>query len=149
MIFRLRNRAARIVTGNFDFINVRAQDIMNELGWQTLEQRQNRQLGLNQKSACLFGESRNPSIASNIFVDTRWIKKIIAPPPQVVEGFNKFYMLSVTVLCWQTLDLTQWSMVEMLWIICKCRSSPPKMKIINFLLYCSKHFISLYDKMIQ
>ncbi len=38
MIFRLQKRAAWIVTGNFDFINVRGQDIMNELGWQTLEQ---------------------------------------------------------------------------------------------------------------
>ncbi len=44
------------------------------------------------------------------------------PAPQAVEGFNKFNMHSVTVLCWQTLNLTQWSMVEMLWIICKCRS---------------------------
>ncbi len=32
MIFRLQNRAARIVTGNFDFINVRGQDTMNKLG---------------------------------------------------------------------------------------------------------------------
>ncbi len=32
-------------------------------------------LGLKQKSACLLGESGNPSIASNIFVDTRSIKK--------------------------------------------------------------------------
>ncbi len=38
MIFRLQKRAARIVTGNFDYINVRGQDIMNELGWRTLEQ---------------------------------------------------------------------------------------------------------------
>ncbi len=37
MIFRLQKRAARIVTGNFDFINVRGQD-MNELGCKTLEQ---------------------------------------------------------------------------------------------------------------
>ncbi len=39
MIFLLQKRAARLVTGNFDFIHVRGQDIMNELGWQTLEQR--------------------------------------------------------------------------------------------------------------
>ncbi len=39
MIFLLQKRAVRIVTGNVDFINVRGQDIMNELGWQTLEQR--------------------------------------------------------------------------------------------------------------
>ncbi len=39
MIFRLQKRAVRILTWNFDFINVRGQDIMNELGWQTLEQR--------------------------------------------------------------------------------------------------------------
>ncbi len=39
MIFRLQKRAARIVTWYFDFINVRGQDIKNELGWQTLEQR--------------------------------------------------------------------------------------------------------------
>ncbi len=36
MIFRLQKRAARIVTWHFDFIIVRGQDIMNELGWQTL-----------------------------------------------------------------------------------------------------------------
>ncbi len=41
MIFRLQKRAARIVMGSFDFINVRGQDIMNELEWQTLEQRKN------------------------------------------------------------------------------------------------------------
>ncbi len=38
MIFRLQKRVALIVTVNFDFINVRGQDIMNELGWRTLEQ---------------------------------------------------------------------------------------------------------------
>ncbi len=38
MIFRLQKRAARIVTRNCDFIYVKGQDIMNELGWQTLEQ---------------------------------------------------------------------------------------------------------------
>ncbi len=36
----------------------------------------NSQLGLKQKSACPFWESGNRSIASNIFVDTRSIKKI-------------------------------------------------------------------------
>ncbi len=41
MIFIVQKRAARIVTGNFDFINVRGQDIMNKLGCQTLEQRKN------------------------------------------------------------------------------------------------------------
>ncbi len=67
----------------------------------------NSPLGLKQKSACLFGERGNPSIASNIFVDTRSIKIIIGPPPQAVERFNKFNMHSVTVLCLQTLDSTQ------------------------------------------
>ncbi len=33
------------------------------------------QQGLKQKSACPFWQSGNPSIASNIFVDTRSIKK--------------------------------------------------------------------------
>ncbi len=37
VIFLLQKRAAQIVRGNFDFINVRGQYIMNELGWQTLE----------------------------------------------------------------------------------------------------------------
>ncbi len=41
MNFRLQKRVARILTGNFDFINVRVQDIINELEWQTLEQRKN------------------------------------------------------------------------------------------------------------
>ncbi len=41
MIFRLQKNAAQIVTGNFDFINVRGQDIMDELGWQTLDQGKN------------------------------------------------------------------------------------------------------------
>ncbi len=39
----------------------------------------NSPLGLKQKSACLFWESGNPSIASNIFVDTTSIKIISAP----------------------------------------------------------------------
>ncbi len=94
-----------------------------------------------------LGESRNPSIASNIFVDTRSIK-IGKNPPQAVEGSNKFNMHSVTVLCRQALDLTQWSTAEMLWIICKCRSSKKKMKMINFPTLL-KHFISLCDKMIS
>ncbi len=41
MIFILKKGAARIVTGNFDLINVRGQDNMNELGWQTFDQRKN------------------------------------------------------------------------------------------------------------
>ncbi len=42
MICRLQKRVARIVTGNFDFMKrSRGQDIINELGWQTLEQRKN------------------------------------------------------------------------------------------------------------
>ena len=38
-IQRLQNRAARIILGNFDFINVRGQDLVAQLGWQTIDQR--------------------------------------------------------------------------------------------------------------
>ncbi len=56
-----------------------------------------RPLGLKQKSACLFGESGNPSIASNIFVDTRSIKIIIAPsPPRQLRD-------SINLICIQSL----------------------------------------------
>ncbi len=37
----MQKSAARIITGNFDFINVRGQDIMNEFVWQTLNHRKN------------------------------------------------------------------------------------------------------------
>ena len=41
MIFRLQKRAARIVTGNFDYINTRGYDLMQELKWQTFHERRN------------------------------------------------------------------------------------------------------------
>ena len=40
-IQRLQNRAARIVSGNFDIVNVRGIDLVKELGWQTVEERIN------------------------------------------------------------------------------------------------------------
>ena len=39
MVQRLQHRAARIVLGNFDFINVRGHDLGQQLGWQTIDQR--------------------------------------------------------------------------------------------------------------
>ena len=36
---RLQNRAARIVTGNFDYINVRGIDLVIHLNWMNIEQR--------------------------------------------------------------------------------------------------------------
>ncbi len=39
MIFRLQKRAARIVTGNFNYVNTRGSDIMLDLKWQTFSQR--------------------------------------------------------------------------------------------------------------
>ena len=41
MIHRLQKRAARIVTGNFDFINTRGDDLIEVLKWQTLDERVN------------------------------------------------------------------------------------------------------------
>jgi hypothetical protein len=41
VVQRLQNRAARIVSGNFDIINVRGIDLVKELGWQTIEERVN------------------------------------------------------------------------------------------------------------
>ena len=37
LICRLQRRAARIIAGNFDFINTRGTDLMKDLGWQTLD----------------------------------------------------------------------------------------------------------------
>ena len=37
LICRLQRRAARIITGDFDFINTRGADLMKDLGWQTLD----------------------------------------------------------------------------------------------------------------
>ena len=39
LVVRLQHRAARIVCGNMDYINVRGADLMNELGWQTIDTR--------------------------------------------------------------------------------------------------------------
>ena len=41
LVIRLQHRAARIVTGNRDYINVRGVDLVRELGWQTVDQRRN------------------------------------------------------------------------------------------------------------
>ena len=41
MVTRLQHRAARIVTGNRDYINVRGADLVKEMGWQTIDQRRN------------------------------------------------------------------------------------------------------------
>ena len=37
LICRPQRRAARIIAGNFDFINTRGADLMKDLGWQTLD----------------------------------------------------------------------------------------------------------------
>ena len=39
LLVRLQHRAARIVCNNMDYINVRGGDLMNELGWQTIDKR--------------------------------------------------------------------------------------------------------------
>ena len=39
LVVRLQHRAARIVTGNRDYINVRGADLVKEMGWQTVDQR--------------------------------------------------------------------------------------------------------------
>ena len=41
LIVRLQHRAARIITNNMDYINIRGNDLVKELGWQTIEQRRN------------------------------------------------------------------------------------------------------------
>ena len=41
LLTRLQHRAARTVTGNRDYINVRGADLVSELGWQTIDQRRN------------------------------------------------------------------------------------------------------------
>ncbi len=38
-IQRIQNRAARIITGNFDYVNHRGIDIVHNLGWMDIEQR--------------------------------------------------------------------------------------------------------------
>ena len=54
LILRLQKRAARIVSNRFDFINDRGMDILNDLGWQTLEQRRNYFLA-NLMYKCIHG----------------------------------------------------------------------------------------------
>ena len=39
MITRLQHRAARIILRNFDYINIRGHDLVQQLGWQTIDQR--------------------------------------------------------------------------------------------------------------
>ena len=39
MIHRLQKRAARIVCGNYDFINVRGDDLLSDLKWTPFNQR--------------------------------------------------------------------------------------------------------------
>ena len=39
MVSRLQKRGARIVKSNFDFVNIRGTELMNELQWQTIDRR--------------------------------------------------------------------------------------------------------------
>ena len=39
LVVRLQHRAARIITNNMDYINVRGEDLVKQLGWQTIEKR--------------------------------------------------------------------------------------------------------------
>ena len=41
LITRLQHRAARIICGNMDFINVRGEDLVKQLGLQSIEKRRN------------------------------------------------------------------------------------------------------------
>ena len=41
LVTRLQHRAARIITGEWDYIVVRGADLVDEMGWQTFEQRRN------------------------------------------------------------------------------------------------------------
>ena len=41
MVQRLQNAAARIITGNNDYINVRGEDLVRQLKWQTIKERRN------------------------------------------------------------------------------------------------------------
>ena len=64
---RLQNRAGRIIT--FSDYNTRSADILQDLRWDTLEQRRSKQLAINVfkslKCTCLLGQSRvNASIAA-------------------------------------------------------------------------------------
>ena len=40
MAQRLQNAAARMITGNYDYINVRREDLVKQLKWQTIAERQ-------------------------------------------------------------------------------------------------------------
>ena len=39
LVSRLQKRAARIVKGEFDYVNIRGTDLMNDLGWQSIDTR--------------------------------------------------------------------------------------------------------------
>ena len=39
LIVRLQHRAARIITGNMDYVNTRGENLVKELGWQSIENR--------------------------------------------------------------------------------------------------------------
>ena len=62
MIARLQHRAARIICGNYDFVNVRGHDLACQLGLQSIETRR------NYFSAMLMYKIQN-NIASNRLID--------------------------------------------------------------------------------
>ena len=39
MIQRLQNAAARIIAGNYDYINFREEDLVKQIKWETVKQR--------------------------------------------------------------------------------------------------------------
>ena len=55
-IQRLQNRAARIISGNFDTVNTRGIYLVKQLGWQTIEERINYYLSITMYN-CVYGHA--------------------------------------------------------------------------------------------
>ena len=91
---RLQNRAGRIIT--FSDYNTRSADILQDLRWDTLEQRRSKQLAIS-----VFKSLNNlyPESLKNMFKPTSWVhsynvrfasKNIFVPRPRTEAGKRAF-----------------------------------------------------------
>ena len=99
-LFRLQKRAARYVTGNFDYVNYSGEQIVKEIKWTSIEQRRDYFLA-NLMYKCIHGLA--PSrLCNNIEmvcerhdVRTRNYNTLnVVPPKPNIECFKKCFMYS-------------------------------------------------------
>jgi hypothetical protein len=104
VIQRLQNRAARIVTGCFDFINIRGIDLVKQLKWQNMQERINYFLCIHMYN-CIHGNAPSHLVNSIVMacdvhdVNTRLASTLnVAIPECRTEIFKRSFIYRASVI---------------------------------------------------